>query len=155
MIFIANCSEEQLKEADELAKNFCPGVDKDNWIYLDALTEIQMMDLDVKEKQEMRQMLGLGAGSLEELIIQSFVKLNLITFFTFNQDEARAWQIPKDTPARQASSQIHQDFYRLFIKAKVADFDSFMNNQSRYRTEGENYLIKDGEIVQFIINQKS
>jgi len=99
-----------------------------------------------------------GTG-LDELIKESYKLLNLITFFTTGEDETRAWTIYKDSIAPQAGAAIHTDFMDKFIRAEVVASDKLLETGSYVkarekglvRTEGKEYIVKDGDVVEFKI----
>ena len=160
-LFVANHSEAQNIEIDELVKKFCPKIDNDDWILIDAQNERQMIEFDKAEKNEMRQMLGIKPNTMEELLAKCFEKLDIINYFTAGEPEARAWKIKKGTNIRNASREIHNDFFQKFIRAEIVGYDDFIENngwagaktKGVCRIEGENYLVKDGDLVNFIINK--
>jgi len=86
--------------------------------------------------------------------------LQLISFFTFNQNEARAWNIPLGTTAPQAAGTIHTDFERGFIKAEVIPFETLVKHGSSsavkaaglMHLEGKEYLVQDGDVIYFRFN---
>jgi len=86
--------------------------------------------------------------------------LDLISFFTFNTEEARAWTVKKGAKAPQAAGRIHTDFERGFIKAEVIPFDTFQilgsltaaRESGKLRVEGKEYLVHDGDVIYFKFN---
>jgi ribosome-binding ATPase YchF (GTP1/OBG family) len=114
--------------------------------------------------QEMRFLTSTPAGAetsgLEQVIRKSFEMLHLISFFTFNQNEARAWNIPRGVTAPQAAGAIHTDFERGFIRAEVIPFDVFehygsstaVKSAGLMRLEGKEYIVQDGDVIYFRFN---
>ena len=94
------------------------------------------------------------------LIVLSLKLLDLITFFTAGEKEARAWTVKKGTKAPQAAGKIHSDFERGFIAAEVINYEDYIKVGSLskakelglVRLEGKDYEIKDGDIVYFRFN---
>ena len=86
--------------------------------------------------------------------------MGLITFLTTGPDETRAWTIKRETKAPQAAGVIHTDFEKGFIRAEVINWQKFIQaggetlakKQGLVRTEGENYIIQDGDVCNFLIN---
>ena len=119
-----------------------------------------MTALSREEQQEYLALSGITETSLDKVITTSYRLLGLISFFTFNQNEARAWTIQKGWTAPQAAGQIHTDFEKGFIRAEVASFQEFIQHGSwaalkavgHSRSEGRNYQIQDGEVVLFRFN---
>ncbi|TSC92325.1 MAG: GTP-binding protein ychf [Candidatus Berkelbacteria bacterium Licking1014_7] len=160
-IFIANCSQAQIIEADELITNFCPKIPLKNWVIIDALNEQEIIDFAKSEKQEIREAMGMRQSGIDALLQISFEKLKLINYFTARAKEARAWQIPLGTNARQSSQKIHNDFFQKFIRAKVISYENYLSCEGEQkakekgliRTEGEHYIVKDGDVIEFVLNK--
>ena len=101
--------------------------------------------------------LGIPESGLDRLIRASYALLGLISFLTAGEDECRAWTIVKGTKAPQAAGKIHTDFERGFIRAEVVSFDDLKANgtmaaakeKGLVRSEGKEYVMKDGDIVLF------
>lgn len=104
--------------------------------------------------------LGVNESGLDKLIRSSYALLGLISFLTAGSDECRAWTIKKGTKAPQAAGKIHTDFERGFIRAEVISFDdmkecgTMVNAKAKglVRSEGKEYVMKDGDIVNFLFN---
>jgi len=104
--------------------------------------------------------LGVKESGLDKLIRSSYALLGLISFLTAGSDECRAWTIRKGTKAPQAAGKIHTDFERGFIRAEVIAFEdmkecgTMANAKSKglVRSEGKEYVMKDGDIVNFLFN---
>lgn len=112
------------------------------------------------ERQEYLELSGISEGGLEQLIRKSYAILGLISYFTFNEEEARAWSIPRGWTAPQAAGVIHTDFEKGFIRAQVASFEIFTQYGSwnalkaagLMRVEGREYLVEDGDVIYFRFN---
>jgi hypothetical protein len=99
-----------------------------------------------------------GTG-LDNLINSSYDLLNLITFFTTGEDETRAWTVRRDSTAPVAGRAIHNDFKDKFIRAEVINWKdlleagSYANARAKglIRTEGKEYIVKDGDVIEFLI----
>ncbi len=123
-------------------------------IALDIKKEFELSELSEKDREELGEQSGLG-----ELIRKAYELLNLITFFTTGEDESRAWTIPKNSTAPRAGRAIHSDFEKKFIRAEVIPYDKFVESGSMakaresglLRTEGKEYIVKDGDIIEFKI----
>ena len=104
--------------------------------------------------------LGVNESGLDKLIRSSYALLGLISFLTAGADECRAWTIKNGTKAPQAAGKIHTDFERGFIRAEVIAFEdmkscgTMANAKSKglVRSEGKEYVMKDGDIVNFLFN---
>ena len=123
-------------------------------IALDIKKEFELSELSEKDREELGEQSG-----LDELIRKAYELLNLITFFTTGEDESRAWTIPKNSTAPRAGRAIHSDFEKKFIRAEVIPYDKFVESGSMakaresglLRTEGKEYIVKDGDIIEFKI----
>ena len=104
--------------------------------------------------------LGLEDSGLDRLIKECYSLLGLISFLTAGKPEVRAWTIKKGTKAPQAAGKIHTDFERGFIRAEIVSFDDLMEcgsiaaakEKGLYRSEGKEYVMKDGDVVLFRFN---
>ena len=104
--------------------------------------------------------LGIEESGLDRLIKASYSLLGLISFLTAGSDECRAWTIKKGTKAPQAAGKIHTDFERGFIRAEVIAFEDMKamgtmaaaKAKGLVRSEGKEYIMKDGDIVNFLFN---
>jgi len=121
--------------------------------------------LDIKIEEELSQMspeeaaeLGLKSN-LDNLILKSYEILNLITFLTTGEDETRAWTIKKGSTAPEAGRAIHSDFEEKFIRADVINWQKLLEADSwgkareigQLRTEGKDYIVQDGDVIEFKI----
>lgn len=141
---------------EELDKSIIDIFDKNNWQYLiiDIATEFEAEGLSKEE----RQSLGLPLDSETDVLIKkSYELLNLITFLTTGEDETRAWTIKKGDTAPVAGAAIHTDFQNKFVKAEVVFWKDLLDaggypkarEQGKIRTEGKEYVVKDGDVIEF------
>ena len=164
IIYIANVKEEQLtnidndenvKKVKELAKQ-----EHTKCIPLCAKIEEELTSLEEADKQEMLEALGLKESGLDTVIRESYDLLGLMSFLTAGEPEVRAWTIKKGTKAPAAAGKIHSDIQRGFIKAEIVSYDDLMREGSMVtakekglvRSEGKEYIMKDGDIVLFRFN---
>ena len=125
-----------------------------------AALEAEIAQLEPEEKQLFLDDLGIAESGLDRLIKASYALLGLISFLTAGEDECRAWTIVKGTKAPQAAGKIHTDFERGFIRAEVVSFDDLTacgsmaaaKEKGLVRSEGKEYVMKDGDIVLFRFN---
>lgn len=97
---------------------------------------------------------------LNKIIFSGYKMLKLQTFFTVGKKEVKAWTITKGTTTKQASGKIHTDFMKGFIRAQVVSFDDFIKYKGeiksreagKIRSEGKNYIVQDGDIINFLFN---
>ena len=159
-LYIANVEEPQktsplLQELQEYAEPKGSRV-----LALCNQIEAEIAELETEERLEMLKHMEMDEPGLNKLIRESYSMLNLITFFTAGPKEVRAWNLKKGMTAPEAAGQIHTDFERGFIKAETISFDDFITykgeagakSAGRLRTEGVDYLVKDGDIMHFLFN---
>ena len=140
---------------------------KAGWVLLDAKIEDELKDFEGAEKEEMRQAMvdpstSLGASTddgINALISAGYKLLGLDTYFTTGEDETRAWTIKKGSTAPIAGTAIHTDFKDKFIRAEVVYWTDLLEAGSygearakgKVRTEGKEYIVKDGDVIEFKI----
>ena len=125
-----------------------------------AEMEAEIAQLDEDEKAMFLSDMGLEKSGLDRLIKKSYSLLGLISYLTAGKPEVRAWTIKEGTKAPQAAGKIHTDFERGFIRAEVVSFDDLMEcgsmtaakEKGLVRSEGKEYVMKDGDIVLFRFN---
>jgi len=125
-----------------------------------AKIEEEISDLDEADKKEFLAELGVETSGLDRLIAASYKLLGLISYLTAGPQETRAWTIANGTKAPQAAGKIHSDFERGFIRAEVVAFDDLVRAGSNtaakelglVRSEGKEYVFKDGDVVLFRFN---
>ena len=129
-------------------------------IFLDAKTEAELVELEPDEALELLQSMGVEESGLDQLARVGFDTLGLQTYLTAGPKEARAWTIPKGATAPQAAGVIHTDFERGFIKAEVVSYDDLVaagsmaeaKARGKVRIEGKDYVMADGDVVEFRFN---
>lgn len=129
-------------------------------ISIDAKLEAEIASLPEEEQQVYIEELGLKESGLDRLIKAGYELLGLITFFTTGKDETRAWTVRNGAKAPEAAGVIHTDFIKGFIRAEVINWQDFVQAGSEaeakskglIRTEGKEYLIKDGDVCNFLVN---
>ncbi|WP_067974127.1 redox-regulated ATPase YchF [Nocardiopsis trehalosi] len=129
-------------------------------IFLDAKIEAELAELDDDEAAELLESMGQTESGLAQLARVGFATLGLQTFLTAGPKEARAWTIKKGATAPEAAGTIHTDFQRGFIKAEVVSYSDLVEAGSlqaakaagRARMEGKDYVMADGDVVEFRFN---
>ena len=129
-------------------------------VFLDAKVESELIDLTAEEANELLESLGLGESGLDQLARVGFKTLGLQTYLTAGPKEARAWTIRQGAKAPQAAGVIHTDFERGFIKAEIVGFEDLIaagsmadaKSAGKVRMEGKDYVMKDGDVVEFRFN---
>lgn len=119
--------------------------------------ENDILDLSEEEAKEYLNDLGLKRSGLENLIIEGYDLLKLVTYYTAGEKEVRAWTIEQNTNAKKAAGKIHSDIERGFIRVEVVSFADFQELKSmtlakekgKMRLEGKEYIVQDGDILYF------
>lgn len=131
-----------------------------NYCYVDARIEQELSDFEGEERQMFKKELGAtDDDGIDKLITESYKMLNLITFLTTGEDETRAWTIKKGSTGPQAGGAIHTDFTEKFIKAEIIGWQDLLSagsygsarEKGLVRTEGKDYIVKDGDVIEFKI----
>lgn len=125
-----------------------------------AKTEQELQALEPDEREMFMEELGIRESGLARLIKCSYDLLGLISFLTCGPDECRAWTITKGSKAPQAAGKIHTDFERGFIRAEIVAFDDLKScgslaaakEKGLYRSEGKDYVMRDGDVTLFRFN---
>ena len=164
-IYVANLAENEINEPEEnkhfLAVKELAAAEGSQLIPICAKLEADIAELDDPDEKAMfMEELGVTESGLDRLIKSSYALLGLISFLTAGSDECRAWTIKRGTKAPQAAGKIHTDFERGFIRAEVIAFEdmkacgTMANAKAKglVRSEGKEYIMKDGDIVNFLFN---
>ena len=164
-IYAANLSESQVSQPEScpyfLQVRALAEQEGSQVLPICAKLEADIAELDdPEEKALFMQELGLRESGLDRLIRSSYALLGLISFLTAGSDECRAWTIKKGTKAPQAAGKIHTDFERGFIRAEVIAFQDLKacgsmaaaKAKGLVRSEGKDYVMQDGDIVNFLFN---
>jgi ribosome-binding ATPase YchF (GTP1/OBG family) len=125
-----------------------------------AKIEAELSELPDADRETFLKDLGLEEPGLNRLVKAGYSLLGLATFLTAGEDEVRAWTIKKGYLAPQAAGVIHTDFERGFIRAEVMNYDDLqrlggekaVKDAGLLRSEGKDYLVKDGDIIEFRFN---
>jgi len=129
-------------------------------VFLDAQFEAELVELSEEEAEEMLEMAGKEESGMDQLARVGFETLGLQTYLTAGPKEARAWTIHKGDTAPEAAGVIHTDFQRGFIRAEIVSFDDLVaagsmaeaKARGKVRLEGKDYLMQDGDVVEFRFN---
>ena len=165
IIYAANVSDIDFKSGIENNKYFnvvkeIAKAENAKVLPISAQIESEISELDIDEKQIFLADMGLNESGLDRLIQACYDLLGLISFITAGKPEVRAWTIKKGTKAPAAAGKIHTDFERGFIRAEVVSYDdliicgsmSMAKEKGLVRSEGKDYIMKDGDIVLFRFN---
>lgn len=163
ILVVVNISESDLPKATEIEEQYSNEfkLNRDQIIAISAFTEEQLSELSEEDAKAYLNDLGVEKSGLERLIQKAFSTLGLITFLTAGEKEVRAWTIKQNSRAQDAAGAIHNDFVKKFIKADVVSFDDFVKyngwkacrEEGKVRSEGRDYIVKDGDVVEFKIGQ--
>lgn len=166
VIYVANISEDDIgKDLDDIelaapVKAYAESSSSEV-IAISAKVEEELSTLDPEEKEMFIEEYNMESSGLVKLIKASYSLLGLISFLTAGPKEVRAWTITKGTKAPQAAGKIHTDFERGFIRAEIIAFDTFKEiggdmakakEKGLIRSEGKEYVMKDGDITLFRFN---
>ena len=164
-IYVANLAENEINEPERnrhyMAVKALADAEGSQCLPICAKLEADIAELDdPDEKALFMEELGVKESGLDRLIKASYALLGLISFLTAGSDECRAWTIKQGTKAPQAAGKIHTDFERGFIRAEVIAFEDMKacgtmaaaKAKGLLRSEGKEYVMKDGDIVNFLFN---
>ena len=164
-IYVANLSESEVNAPEEnkhyRAVKALADAEGSQCLHICAKLEADIAELDDPEEKAMfMEELGVQESGLSRLIRSSYALLGLISFLTAGSDECRAWTIKQGTKAPQAAGKIHTDFERGFIRAEVIAFEDMKacgtmaaaKAKGLVHSEGKEYVMKDGDIVNFLFN---
>ena len=158
-LYVFNVDAAELADA-ELRKKLAAMVAPSEAIFLDAKTEAELAELDDADAMELLSAIGLEEPGLSTLARIGFNTLGLQTYLTAGPKETRAWTIHKGDTAPVAAGVIHTDFQKGFIKAEIVAFNDLVDAGSmaeakargKVRMEGKEYVMSDGDVVEFRFN---
>jgi hypothetical protein len=160
-LYIANVDEEGFEDNPLLdaVRELARGEDSEV-VPVCAAIEMEMAELNDEERREFLDDMGLDEPGLNRVIRAGYKLLGLQTYFTAGPKEVRAWTVPVGATAPQAAGVIHTDFERGFIRAEVISYDDFIacngehgaKEAGKLRSEGKEYIVKDGDIIHFRFN---
>ena len=159
-IFVCNVDEQSVQNGNNYSEKFINKFGQENTLVVSADIENQINELEVKEKKNYMEMIGLKKTGLDMLIQKGYKILELDTYFTSGPEETRAWTIQKNCTAPQAAGEIHTDFEKGFIRAETISYEDFIANggwvnsktNGKMRLEGKDYIVKDGDVLNFRFN---
>lgn len=164
VLYAANISEDDLSSGDDnnlvmLVKDYA-AKENSEVVTICAKLEEELSSLDEDEKIELLKEYGLSDTGLNRLIQSSYKLLGLMSFLTAGEQEVRAWTISNGTKAPKAAGKIHSDMERGFIRAEIISYDKLVECGSEsaakekgyYRLEGKDYIMQDGDVVNFRFN---
>ena len=159
-IFVCNVDEASVQNGNQYTQSFIKKFEEKNTLIVSADIENQINQLENDEKENYMEMIGLKKTGLDMLIQKGYNILELDTYFTSGPEETRAWTIQKNCTAPKAAGEIHTDFEKGFIRAETIAYEDFIANEGwvnsknngKMRLEGKDYIVKDGDILNFRFN---
>ncbi len=132
---------------------------KFNYVIVDAKIEDELKEFEGEEKEMMRKELGAHDNGVDGLIKAGYNLLGLETYLTTGEMETRAWTVKRGSTAPRAAAAIHSDFEQKFIRAEVVAYEDLVEaggfaqakEKGKLRTEGKEYVVKDGDVIEFRI----
>ena len=166
VIYVANVAEDEASsdgEVNDFVKQIKDFAQSENSqvVVISAKIEEDLSQLSDEEKKEFLSDMGMEYSGLEKLVKASYSLLGLISFLTTGEDETRAWTIINGTKAPIAAGKIHSDIQRGFIRAETISYDelveiggnmSVARDKGLIRSEGKDYVVKDGDVILFRFN---
>jgi len=163
-LIIANLSEDDFSQQNYINNPHYQALSKkfgnEKVIPVSAKIESELAQLETHDAQVMMKELGISESGLDSIIKKSYDNLHMITFFTCGPKESHAWSITQGTMAREAAGEIHSDLERGFICAEVYNCsdifkfgsESALKNAGKLRTEGKEYIVQDGDLINVRFN---
>ena len=159
-IYVCNVDEKSIQNGNKYTEDFINKFGNKNTLIVSAEIENQINQLEKDEKINYMKMIGLKETGLSMLIQKGYNILELETFFTSGPEETRAWTVQKNCTAPKAAGEIHTDFEKGFIKAETVAYNDFIKSQGwinsktngKMRLEGKDYIVRDGDILNFRFN---
>lgn len=163
VIYAANIGEDDIGKSDnqyvQAVKEYASN-NSASTIVLCAKIEEDLAGMDAEDKAMFQEELGIDESGLDKLVSACYDLLGLISYLTAGEKETRAWTIKRGTKAPQAAGKIHSDFEKGFIRAEIVDWQTLLElgsytaakEKGKVRSEGKDYVIKDGDVVLFRFN---
>ena len=159
-IFVCNVDEQSIKNGNKYTKVFKEKHGENNTVIISAEIENQINQLNEEERMNYMKMISMKETGLDSIIKKGYEILQLNTFFTSGPEESRAWTIQKNCNASKAAGVIHTDFEKGFIRSETVSYKDFVENlgwsnakvNGKMRLEGKDYIVKDGDVLNFRFN---
>ncbi len=162
-LFICNVDENSIREGNEYSKKVEALAKNLEAPTLNISVSIEQELSEISDEKELKEFLfemEMNSTGLEKLIQSGYSLLGLCTYFTSGPKETRAWTIANSTPAPDAAGKIHTDFKKGFIRAETVSYSDFLSaggwlkakESGKVRSEGKEYLVKDGDIMNFLFS---
>ena len=164
VLYVANVSEDEVGDPESITyvkqiREFAATENADT-VVISARVEEEIAELDDDEKAEFLEAIGLSESGIDKLTQVAYRLLGLGTYFTAGEKEVRAWTFKRGIKAPGAAGIIHSDFEKGFIRAVTMSYDDLVQYGSekavkeagRLREEGQEYIVQDGDILEFLFN---
>ena len=164
VLYVANVDEDVVADPDSIEyvkqiRDFA-ATENAEVVVISARAEEEISELDDADKQEFLEAIGLAESGADKLTRAAYHLLGLGTYFTAGEKEVRAWTFKRGMKAPQAAGIIHSDFEKGFIRAVTMSYDDLVKYGSekavkeagRLREEGKEYVVQDGDIMEFRFN---
>ena len=159
VFYMFNMDESELS-SEAKRKELSDLVAPQKCVFVNAKLESEMVDMSPEDKKEFLDSYGINEDGLTQLVHVAYDTLGLQSFLTAGKKETRAWTIKKGATAPEAAGVIHSDFQRGFIAATICSYDDLVRLGSEkavreaglMRTEGKDYIMRDGDVVEFKFN---
>ena len=159
-LYVCNVDEKSNTKGNNYTDLFTSKFGTKNTLLISADIENQINQLENEEKKNYMKMINLQETGLSTLIKKGYELLELETFFTSGAEESRGWTVPVNCKAPSAAGTIHTDFEKGFIRAETVSYEEFIKNNGwlnsknngKMRLEGKDYVIKDGDVLNFRFN---
>ncbi|MGC5326477.1 redox-regulated ATPase YchF [Brevibacillus sp. SYSU BS000544] len=164
MLYVCNVAEDEINDYEnnqhvQAVRNHAANEGAEV-VVISAKVESEIAELEGEDKEMFLEELGIKESGLDRLIRAAYTLLGLVTYFTAGVQEVRAWTIKQETKAPQAAGVIHTDFERGFIRAEVVAYADLVEagnvnaarEKGKYRLEGKEYVVKDGDVIHFRFN---
>ncbi len=159
-LYVCNVDEKSILNGNVYTESFISKFGEKDTLIISADIENQLNQLSGNERKNYMDMINLKEDGLKKLTRKGYNLLNLDTFFTSGPEESRAWTVSKNCTAPKAAGEIHTDFEKGFIRAETISYKDFVENEGwlnsknngKMRLEGKDYIVKDGDILNFRFN---
>ncbi len=162
MLLILNIDEKQSSQREKLEAEYSEMAQHKNTAVCSTCgkLEMELSQLEEKDRIDFMAELGIKELAIQRVIDISYKLLNLISFFTANENEVKAWPVPSGIKAIKAAGVVHTDMEKGFIKAEVITFDKLWElgsihaakQRGELRLEGKEYVVQDGDVIFFRFN---
>jgi len=163
VLYVANVKEEDILTGNQWVEQLRQAVENEESapvVMISGAIEEELSNMAPEERQEFLADMGMEESGLNRLVRAGYKLLHLVNYFTVGEKETRAWTIPEGTAAPQAAGVIHSDFEKGFIRAEVIAYDDYIacgtetaaKEKGVWRLEGKEYIVKDGDCMNFRFN---